>query len=201
MQEFILFINPVSFLMLIFGIGLFVKEKRRPRFIIITSFIISAILYGNVVYYREFTDFLTIPLLMQASNLGDLGGSILTLLSPFDVLFFLDCVLLIWMAKKKPSFVVNKTYSRTNRRVYFLLVVAIAFFNLGLAETERSQLLTRTFDREILVKNISSSNPNLLHSVRLRMEVNWRISRTTYAQTIKKPIVRCSVLRKIRTSS
>ncbi len=158
MQEFILFINPVSFLMLIFGIGLFVKEKRRPRFIIITSFIISAILYGNVVYYREFTDFLTIPLLMQASNLGDLGGSILTLLSPLDVLFFLDCVLLIWMAKKKPSFVVNKTYSRTNRRVYFLLVVAVAFFNLGLAETERSQLLTRTFDREILVKNIGTYN-------------------------------------------
>lgn len=31
MQEFILFINPLSFLLFIFGIGLFMKEKNRNR--------------------------------------------------------------------------------------------------------------------------------------------------------------------------
>ena len=158
MQELILFINPLCFLMLIFGIGLFLKDKRRPKFIIITAFLISVVLYGNVMYYREFTDFLTIALLFQASNLGDLGGSILSLLTPFDFLFFIDLPILIWLAKKKPSFVVNKTYTKTNRRVYFLLIIAIGFFNLGLAETERPQLLTRTFDREMLVKYIGTYN-------------------------------------------
>ena len=158
MQELILFINPLCFLMLIFGIGLFLKDKRRPKFIIITAFLISVVLYGNVMYYREFTDFLTIALLFQASNLGDLGGSILSLLTPFDFLFFIDLPILIWLAKKKPSFVVNKSYTKTNRRVYFLLIIAIGFFNLGLAETERPQLLTRTFDREMLVKYIGTYN-------------------------------------------
>lgn len=158
MQEFILFINPLSFLMFIFGIGLFLKDKRRPKFIIITSFLVSFVLFGNVVYYREFTDFLTIPLLFSASNLGDLGGSILSLLSIWDFLFFIDVVILWLIVKYKPTFVINKTYSKTNRRVYFLLIVAIAFFNLGLAETERPQLLTRTFDREMLVKNIGTYN-------------------------------------------
>ncbi len=158
MQELILFINPLCFLMLIFGIGLFLKDKRRPKFIIITAFLISVVLYGNVMYYREFTDFLTIALLFQASNLGDLGGSILSLVTPFDFLFFIDLPILIWLAKKKPSFVVNKTYTKTNRRVYFLLIIAIGFFNLGLAETERPQLLTRTFDREMLVKYIGTYN-------------------------------------------
>ena len=38
MQEFILFINPLSFLLFIFGIGLFFKEKNRNRYIIVTSF-------------------------------------------------------------------------------------------------------------------------------------------------------------------
>ena len=161
MQEFILFINPLCFLMLIFGIGLFIKDKRRPAFIITTSFLISAVLYGNVVYYREFSDFLTVPLLFQAGNLGDLGSSILSLLSPWDVLFFIDVVLLGLILKYKPTFVVNKTYSKTNRRVYFLLVIAIGFFNLGLAETERPELLTRTFDREILIKNIGTYNYHL----------------------------------------
>ncbi|MGN1400720.1 MAG: LTA synthase family protein [Bacillus sp. (in: firmicutes)] len=158
MQEFILFINPLSFIMLIFGIGLFLKDKKRPRFIFVTSLILTAILYGNVVYYREFTDFMTVALLFQASNLGDLGGSILSLVSPLDILFFADIAILFWISKKQPSLVVNRTYTKTNRRVYFLLIVAIGFFNLGLAETERPQLLTRTFDREMLVKNIGTYN-------------------------------------------
>ncbi|UZM98331.1 hypothetical protein OL548_27030 [Lysinibacillus sp. MHQ-1] len=33
-----------------------------------------------------------------------------------------------------------------------MLAIAMSFLNLGLAETERPQLLTRSFDRELLVK-------------------------------------------------
>lgn len=161
MQEFILFINPLSFLMLIFGIGLFVKDKNRPAFMFFTSLIVTVVLYGNVVYYREFSDFLTLALLKQTSNLGDLGSSILTLMSPLDILFFLDVIILGLVWKFKPKFVVNKSYSKTNRKVYFLLVVAIGFFNLGLAETERPELLTRSFDREYLVKFIGTYNYHL----------------------------------------
>lgn len=161
MQEFILLINPLSFLMLIFGIGLFLKEKRRARFVLITSFLLSALLYGNVVYYREFTDYLTVALVKQTSNMADLGSSILTLTSPWDILFFADVIILGLVIKFKPKFVINKTYTKTNRRVYYLLVVAIAFLNLGLAESERPQLLTRSFDREYLVKYIGTYNYHL----------------------------------------
>ena len=161
MQEFLLFINPLSFLMLILGIGLFLKEKNRARYVLITSFLITAVLYGNVVYYREFSDFLTVALMKQTSNLGDLGSSIFTLISPWDILFFVDVIILGLVMKFKPKFVINKTYTKTNRRVYYLLVVAIGFFNLGLAETERPQLLTRSFDREYLVKYIGTYNYHL----------------------------------------
>lgn len=41
MQEFILFINPLSFLLFIFGIGLFFKEKNRDRFIIGASIVLT----------------------------------------------------------------------------------------------------------------------------------------------------------------
>lgn len=41
------------------------------------------------------------------------------------------------------------------------MAIAISFANLGLAETERPQLLTRTFDREMLVKNIGTYNYHL----------------------------------------
>ncbi len=63
MQEIILFINPISFLLFVFGLSLFFKtEKGKARYIILTSLILSFfILYANVAFYRFFTDFLTLP--------------------------------------------------------------------------------------------------------------------------------------------
>lgn len=157
-QEFILFINPLSFLMFVFGIGLLMKEKKQKRFIFITSFFISAILFANVMFYRFFNDFLTIPVLFQTSNMSDLGSSVNELLNLSDLLYFLDFFILIALVKFKPKFIQHREFSRVNRRAYLLIAIAIAFFNLGLAETERPQLLTRTFDREMLVKNIGTYN-------------------------------------------
>jgi lipoteichoic acid synthase len=157
-QEFILFINPLSFLMFVFGIGLLMKEKNQKRFIVVTSFLISAILFANVVFYRFFNDFLTIPVLFQTSNMSDLGSSVNELLNLSDLLYFVDFFILIVLVKFKPRFVQYREFSKTNRRAFLLIAVAIAFFNLGLAETERPQLLTRTFDREMLVKNIGTYN-------------------------------------------
>ncbi|WP_210365928.1 LTA synthase family protein [Bacillus sp. REN3] len=160
-QEIILFINPLSFLMFIFGISLFLKEKNQKRYILITSFIVSVILFANVVFYRFFNDFLTIPVLFQTSNMSDLGSSVTELINLKDLLYFADFIILALLIKFKPSFIGYREYSKVDRRAFFLVSIAIAFFNLGLAETERPQLLTRTFDREMLVKNIGTYNYHL----------------------------------------
>ncbi|MCP3741407.1 LTA synthase family protein [Rossellomorea sp. BNER] len=159
MQEFILFINPLSFILFILGLSLFLKsEKRRARYILITSCILSFVLYGNVVFFRFFDDFLTLPVLFQTNNFGDLGSSASAIVEWSDLLFFADIIILAIVLKLKPTWFAIKTFSRMNRRAYFLVAIALAFFNLGLAEAERPQLLTRTFDREILVKNIGTYN-------------------------------------------
>ncbi|MBU8879380.1 LTA synthase family protein [Bacillus sp. FJAT-29790] len=157
-QEFILFINPLSFLLFIFGLSFFMKEKNQNRYILTTSFVISAVLFANVVFYRFFNDFLTLPVLFQTSNMSDLGSSVNELLSLTDTLYFADFVILAFIVYLKPKFVSYRQISKVDRRAFFLVAVAIAFFNLGLAETERPQLLTRTFDREMLVKNIGTYN-------------------------------------------
>ncbi|MFS0879325.1 LTA synthase family protein [Metabacillus niabensis] len=156
-QEFILFINPLSFLLFIFGIGLFMKEKNRNRYIFGASIFVTILLLANMVFYRFYNDFLTIPVLFQTSNMGDLGSSISSLFLPTDLLMLVDLVILFWLLKK-PTFKSDSQLTKKEKSAYFLLVAAIFFFNLGLAETERPQLLTRTFDREILVKNISVYN-------------------------------------------
>lgn len=160
-QEFLLFINPLSFLMFVLGSGLFISEKNRKQYILIASFFISFILFSNVVFYRFFNDYLTIPVLFQASNMSDLGSSVNELINWPDLLYFTDFFILAAFVKYRPGLLRVQNVSRTERRVYFLIAFSMALFNLGLAETERPQLLTRTFDREILIKNIGTYNYHL----------------------------------------
>jgi lipoteichoic acid synthase len=157
-QEFILFINPLSFLLFVFGFSFFMKEKARNRYIIITSFLTSFVLYANVMFYRFFNDFITLPVLFQTSNMGDLGNSVFELFRFTDLMMFADVVLLMWLVRKKSALVHFEPVTKKERRAYYFIVAAIALFNLGLAETERPELLTRTFDREMLVKNIGTYN-------------------------------------------
>ncbi|KIL45989.1 LTA synthase family protein [Jeotgalibacillus campisalis] len=162
MQGIILFINPLSFLLLIFGVALFIKKERnRNIYVIATSTVLTLIIFSNMVFYRFFNDFITLPVLFQTSNFGDLGGSAFENIYWTDALYFIDILVLIAIVKLKPSFVGFRETAKINRRAYFLVAIATFFFNLGLAETERPQLLTRTFDREMLVKNIGTYNYHL----------------------------------------
>ncbi|MFD1736539.1 LTA synthase family protein [Bacillus salitolerans] len=164
MQEFILFINPLSFLLFFFGILFVVKEKRRIRLMFVFSIITSFVLYANAVYYRFFNDFLTIPVLFQTSNMGDLGNSAFELIRVTDLLFFVDILfiaLVLKITKKKGQIATSMELTKRQKARYILIAIILSVVNLGLAEVERPQLLTRTFDREILVKNIGTYNFHL----------------------------------------
>ncbi|MEC1961258.1 LTA synthase family protein [Bacillus subtilis] len=164
-QEFILFINPLSFLLLIFGLSLFLKGKNRNRYIIAMSCLVTFVLLANMVFYRFYNDFLTIPVLFQTSNMGDLGSSIGTLLEPTDLLLAVDIAVLIWLHIRQKTFQSDIPSTKNERAAYFLFVASVYFFNLGLSEAERPQLLTRSFDREMLVKNISLFNFHIYDGV------------------------------------
>lgn len=162
MQQFILFINPFSFLLFVYGLSLFFKTpKIRNRYIITMSIVLSIVLYGNVAFYRFYNDFITLPVLFQTSNFSDLGTSAAAIINPWDLLYFADVFIIIiankYLPKMKAAVKVNVEF----RRAFFVLAIAMTFLNLGLAETERPQLLTRSFDRELLVKNIGTYNYHL----------------------------------------
>ncbi|PID16815.1 hypothetical protein CSV63_02710 [Sporosarcina sp. P34] len=164
MQQFILLINPLAFLLFIYGVALFIKKtKTRNRYIVAVSFITSFIMFANAVFYRFFTDFITLPLLFQTSNFADLSSSITENLRFLDLFFFSD-VLIILVAirffKQGPERV-QESSSKMGRKVYFAAAATLMMFNLALAETQRPQLLTRSFDRELLVKNLGTYNYHL----------------------------------------
>ncbi|WP_042455741.1 LTA synthase family protein [Neobacillus dielmonensis] len=156
LQEFLLVINPLSSALFFFGIALLFK-KRTKLVMIITNFILSFLLYANIAYYRFFSDFITIPVIMQAkTNAGQLGDSALSLMSPLDVFYFTDFIILIVLA-----LTLFKQTMETNRKSYkivLLFSITTFLFNLGLAEKDRPQLLTRSFDRNYLVKYLGAYN-------------------------------------------
>lgn len=157
-QELILFINPLSFLLIVLGIGLFFNEKYRNIYVCTVSLLISFVLYANVVFYRFYSDYITLPVLFQTSNMGDLGSSVNELVQISDVFYFADVFLIFLVSLWKPKFTVYKKYSKISRLAFFTAASAVAFLNIGLAESQWSNLLTRTFDREVLVKNIGTYN-------------------------------------------
>lgn len=156
LQEFLLFINPLSSALFFFGIALLFK-KRTKLVLIITNFILSFLLYANIAYYRFFNDFITVPVLMQTkTNAGQLGDSALSLMSPLDIFYFTDFFILIALA-----LTVFKQVTVTNRKsfkIVLLFSITTFLFNLGLAEKDRPQLLTRSFDRNYLVKYLGAYN-------------------------------------------
>ncbi|MCP3025687.1 LTA synthase family protein [Halobacillus sp. A5] len=156
MQEFILFINPLASAYLVFAISVWLKPKNQMRYLRWTAVIGTLILYLNLVFYRNFTDFITIPVLFQGNNAADLTSSIFTLIHFEDFLLILDIIVIWWISFKSPHASVhfNKHSKIAATAVTFLLLAG----NVVLAEIERPMLFVRAFDREYIVKNIGIYN-------------------------------------------
>ncbi|CAH0344706.1 LTA synthase family protein [Bacillus sp. CECT 9360] len=157
-QEFLLLINPISSALFFFGLALFATGKKAYKWIIGLNFILSFLLYANIMYYRFFSDFLTLPTITQVKNAGDLGQSVFALMSPLDILYFLDTIILIVLFSTK--IVKPEALKPKRRSVTTVFVAAVMAFtvNLALAEKDRPQLLSRTFDRNYIVKYLGMYN-------------------------------------------
>ncbi len=153
-QYFILFINPFATTILLLSVALFV---RRPKASYTTMFIIyaalSILIYSNASYYREFTDFITINTMLGAGAVSSgLGESALRLLRWHDAFYVIDLVVI-------PLLLFTKKIKIDTKPMRARVALAVSVFgallfsaNLSLAETDRPQLLGRTFSRDYLVK-------------------------------------------------
>ncbi|WEZ07443.1 LTA synthase family protein [Priestia flexa] len=156
-QKFLLFMNPLGSAIIFFAFALLFKGRGKVRALLGINFLLSFILYANVVYYRFFNDFITVPVLTQSNNFGQLGGSAMALIQPTDILYFIDFFVLIALVMWK-KFDLPTTISKRTVTSVFLVGVLVVSANIAIAETDRPQLLTRTFDRNYLVKYLGAYN-------------------------------------------
>lgn len=154
LQQFILFINPVATTLFIFSIALYFKKPRRAYIALFVLYLLAtALLYSNVIYYREFTDFLTVNTMLGAKSVaGGLNTSAFALTSFADIFYILDFIILLGLLLSKQVKMDHRPFKK--RYAFAMTVLSVAIFgaNLSIAESNRPQLLTRTFDRNYIVK-------------------------------------------------
>ena len=155
-QEFILFINPVATTVFLFSIALYFSiSKKAYGAMFVIYFLTSLLIYSNVLYYREFNDFLTVSTVLGAGNVSNgLGASTFALLRPQDILFWLDFIVLLFMVYSKKSPIQIDPHPMKKRFSIVTTILGVTLFaaNMALVEIDRPQLLSRTFDRNYIVK-------------------------------------------------
>lgn len=166
LQQFLLLINPLGSAVLFLAVAFLFKGKRKLTALIIIYTLMTFLLFANAVYYRFFSDFITLPTVSQTQNFGDLGGSVLTLLKPTDLLFFVDIFVLIYIRfSKKINFQSGKIGFKMPAAVIAAAIV-LSIVNLQLAEADRPDLLSRGFDRSYIVKYLGMYNYTIYDSVK-----------------------------------
>ena len=165
LQQFLLILSPLGSIMLFLAFSFLFKGKRKYTALVFIYTLMSILLYSNAVYYRFFSDFITLPTIFQTQNFGDLGGSVLSLLKPYDFLFFVDVFIMFYLR-------FSRKIQKEANRIGFkkgIAIIAMAFIvliiNLQLAESDRPQLLSRGFDRTYIVKYLGMYNYVIYDSV------------------------------------
>ena len=153
MQNFLLFLNPLPAGLLLLGISLFFKGRKSYWILIATDFVLSLWLFANILYYREFSNFLSLSIIKTSGSTADnLGKSIVGITRATDFLTFIDIALVIILMVSK----IVKYDLRPLKLKFNLLLESIAVLligiNLMMAQKDRPGLLTRTFDNSYIVK-------------------------------------------------
>ncbi|MEY8441035.1 LTA synthase family protein [Lactobacillaceae bacterium 24-114] len=152
-QEFLLAFNTIPGALVFLGIALYFRGRLSYWLMLIINFLLSTWLFANILYYREFSDFITFNIIKgSGATSNNLGMSIMEIIRPQDYLVFADVIILTLIL----LFHVIRIDMRYFKIRYAMTITALGFVlfgvNLGMAESDRSQLLTRTFDSNYIVK-------------------------------------------------
>ncbi|MCP9334113.1 LTA synthase family protein [Lentilactobacillus hilgardii] len=153
MQQFLLVVNPIPAALLTLGIALYFSGRLSYWLMMLIDFLESIWIFANIVYYREFSDFLSMGIIKGSGNVqNNLGKSLMEIIHFTDFFVFLDILILILLL----VFKVIRIDAKPFKKRYALLISGLSLILMvgeyGLANSDRSGLLTRTFDNNYIVK-------------------------------------------------
>jgi lipoteichoic acid synthase len=153
LQQFLLVLNPIPTAIILLGIALYFRGRIAYWLMLLINLIQTLWLFANVLYYREFSDFLSFSIIGASGSAdNNLDKAIAGILQPTDFLVFVDIILLIilllWKKLKVDKTIVPKRFALLTTA----LGVSLMLVDFGIASGDRSGLLTRTFDNNYIVK-------------------------------------------------
>ena len=153
-QIFLAVINPFPVSLLLIGLALYIKPTKLFYSLAFGIYLLLFIwLISNSIYYREFTDFVTVNTMLASSKVSaGLGAAALELFRPWDVIYILDFPILAFFFFKKWIRMDKRPF---NKRASFAITSLSAMLfsaNLFLAEIDRPELLTRGFSNYYVVR-------------------------------------------------
>ncbi|MQS45461.1 LTA synthase family protein [Companilactobacillus mishanensis] len=153
-QHLILVINPIATSVFLLGIALYINKSKVSYIVMgVIYFIESILLYGNILYYREFTDFLSFNTITGVGKVSKgLGSSATNLIAPHDFLFWIDLIIILVLFLTHFIKMDPRPFRKLNAFAVSMIGLMLFSLNLMLAECNRPQLLGRTFDKAYIVK-------------------------------------------------
>lgn len=131
------------------GIGFIFPKKTRIVALFTLHFLLTFLLFGNVLYYRFYIDFITVPVLLQFQNVGGLSQSTFELISYFDILLFIDFFILGLFLRKNwfPDICLKrKIWPKFAVIAIIVPIVLSIFVNTGFWK--------KSYDKELIVKSL-----------------------------------------------
>jgi lipoteichoic acid synthase len=154
LQHFILIINPIATAVILLSIALYINRSKISYIVMGFIYLLeSALLYGNILYYREFSDFLSFNTIAGATKVSKgLGGSAANLVQIHDFIYGLDFIILAILLLTHYIKIDPQPMKKLTAIATTFLGIFLFSLNLTIAESNRPQLLGRTFDRAYIVK-------------------------------------------------
>lgn len=108
----------VSMIVIVLSFAFLFQGRTRFWFLVICNSLLSLLLVADLMYYRGFSSFVSPYLLSQTTNLNNLSSSIVSMLRPIDLLFFVDLLVLGGIGLKFKNF-----YAKAERNISTLLIL------------------------------------------------------------------------------
>lgn len=155
-QALLSIMNPIPLGLLLMGLSLYIKNTKVFYTVSLLIYtLLNILLIANAIYFREFSDFITVSAVFASSKTSaGLGDAAINLLRPWDVIYIMDYLVLIFLLITKRFSFDQRPFNKRASFAVSALSGLLFSLNLFLAEIDRPELLTRGFSNVYIVRAI-----------------------------------------------
>lgn len=185
-QHIIMWTSPFGASIILLSIGYYFPKPVVSYIVtLVLDFANTTLLFANVLYYRQFSDFLTIKTMTNVSKVAPgLGKSSVALLHPTDLFIWLDLIVIVALLLAKKIKIDQKSYGISNSFAVTSIGAFLLGLNMFLTESSRPRLLRNTFDRSYVVKYLGLNTYTVYDGIKSAQTVE--VSRNANSSDLNK---------------